>query len=399
MKQITQVIGALPVAPNFLTQSEDEFSVAAVNFAAAETVMGPQLNAMATQMNEVAVEINAEAAAVALDAATVAADKVTVAADKVIVAADKGTVAADKAIVAADKATVIADKGTVAADKATTIAARDKAALWADSAAEVEAGRFSAKFWADQSHAAATGQLIYRGPWDASGNTYPAVPVPVKGDFYKISVAGILGGVAVMPNDDIIFNGATWDVIDNTDANKADLGGNAAHTFAAAPAVSVDDVVNLGQLRSYVPAGTKIEWTGPTAPAGFLQCPTAPTNISRTTYAALFAAIGTTWGAGDGATTFGMPWFPVGYAAVHGTSGIGSSSVGAILSHAHTDAGHSHGIPVFSVNANGPNPQGTDNGGGIASSTNTIAASANIQASGGAANLAAGVTVMMCVKY
>ncbi len=42
-----------------------------------------------------------------------------------------------------------------------------------------------------------------------------------------------------------------------------------------------------------------------TAPAGFLKCNGAA--ISRTTYADLFAAIGTTYGAGDGSTTFNVP--------------------------------------------------------------------------------------------
>lgn len=41
------------------------------------------------------------------------------------------------------------------------------------------------------------------------------------------------------------------------------------------------------------------------APIGFLKCNGAA--VSRTTYAALFAAIGTTYGAGDGSTTFNLP--------------------------------------------------------------------------------------------
>lgn len=44
-------------------------------------------------------------------------------------------------------------------------------------------------------------------------------------------------------------------------------------------------------------------WTA--APAGFLKCNGAA--VSRTTYAALFAAIGTTHGAGDGVSTFNLP--------------------------------------------------------------------------------------------
>lgn len=42
-----------------------------------------------------------------------------------------------------------------------------------------------------------------------------------------------------------------------------------------------------------------------TAPDGFLKANGAA--ISRTTFAALFAAIGTTWGAGNGSTTFNVP--------------------------------------------------------------------------------------------
>lgn len=42
-----------------------------------------------------------------------------------------------------------------------------------------------------------------------------------------------------------------------------------------------------------------------TAPSGWLKCNGAA--VSRTTYARLFAKVGTTWGAGDGTTTFGIP--------------------------------------------------------------------------------------------
>ena len=42
-----------------------------------------------------------------------------------------------------------------------------------------------------------------------------------------------------------------------------------------------------------------------TPPTGWLECDGSA--ISRTTYSALFAAIGTTWGVGDGSTTFNIP--------------------------------------------------------------------------------------------
>lgn len=54
-----------------------------------------------------------------------------------------------------------------------------------------------------------------------------------------------------------------------------------------------------------MPAGSVTMHAANTAPTGWLECNGAA--VSRTTYAALFTAIGTTWGAGDGATTFNVP--------------------------------------------------------------------------------------------
>lgn len=54
-----------------------------------------------------------------------------------------------------------------------------------------------------------------------------------------------------------------------------------------------------------VPAGAMLPYGGTAAPATWLLCDGA--NVSRTTYATLFAAIGTAYGTGDGSTTFGLP--------------------------------------------------------------------------------------------
>lgn len=53
------------------------------------------------------------------------------------------------------------------------------------------------------------------------------------------------------------------------------------------------------------PAGVVLPFAGSTAPTGWLLC--FGQTVSRTTYAALFAALGTTYGAGDGTTTFALP--------------------------------------------------------------------------------------------
>ena len=51
--------------------------------------------------------------------------------------------------------------------------------------------------------------------------------------------------------------------------------------------------------------GTVSLFAGPAAPTGYLFCTGG--LVSRVTYASLFAAIGITWGAGDGVTTFALP--------------------------------------------------------------------------------------------
>lgn len=56
---------------------------------------------------------------------------------------------------------------------------------------------------------------------------------------------------------------------------------------------------------SNLPIGSYIQFAGSQAPDGFLVCNGGA--ISRTTYSALFDVIGTTYGSGDGSTTFNLP--------------------------------------------------------------------------------------------
>ena len=63
------------------------------------------------------------------------------------------------------------------------------------------------------------------------------------------------------------------------------------------------DVILLN--RDTAPTGTVFDFAGATAPPGYLMCDGA--WQLRTTYAALFAVIGTIYGAGDGSTSFALP--------------------------------------------------------------------------------------------
>jgi microcystin-dependent protein len=69
-----------------------------------------------------------------------------------------------------------------------------------------------------------------------------------------------------------------------------------------------DGAITQAKLNSsvvLVPAGAVMPFAMNSAPAGWLAADGS--NVNRTTYAALFSAIGTTYGVGDGSTTFALP--------------------------------------------------------------------------------------------
>ena len=84
-----------------------------------------------------------------------------------------------------------------------------------------------------------------------------------------------------------------------------------------------------------LPAGVTLPYGGASAPSGYLLCDGSA--ISRTTYAGLFAILSTTYGVGDGSTTFNLPdlrqRFPMGKAV----SGTGSTlgGTGGAIDHTH----------------------------------------------------------------
>lgn len=100
----------------------------------------------------------------------------------------------------------------------------DLAQKWAsaDTGVVVDDGKFSAYHWAMQAQATVTGLLDYRGSWDASTGSYPASPN--KGFFFKVSGSGTVGGTDYAVGDQIIYNGAGWDKIDNTETVTAVAG-------------------------------------------------------------------------------------------------------------------------------------------------------------------------------
>ena len=92
-----------------------------------------------------------------------------------------------------------------------------------------------------------------------------------------------------------------------------------------------------------MPVGCVIPFAGAAAPTGSLLC--QGQAISRTTYAQLFSVIGTTYGSGDGKTTFNLPDMR-GRVAVGSDANWGCGGIRGATSHAQLPtemAKHTHG--------------------------------------------------------
>lgn len=87
--------------------------------------------------------------------------------------------------------------------------------------------------------------------------------------------------------------------------------GSAGNPYQIAPIIdpSPSNALTCGAAGllaiNAVPAGAMIMWPSNVIPTGWLVC--QGQAISRVTYAGIFAVTGTTWGAGDGVTTFNLP--------------------------------------------------------------------------------------------
>lgn len=86
-------------------------------------------------------------------------------------------------------------------------------------------------------------------------------------------------------------------------------------TFSSSPIIPTPaytdnstNAANTEWIRNNIaPAGSVMIWAGTTVPTGYLLCDGS--EVSRTTYSDLFSAIGTTYGVGDGSSTFNLPNF------------------------------------------------------------------------------------------
>lgn len=140
---------------------------------------------------------------------------------------------------------------------------------------------------------------------------------------YKSSVADVRNVVEVLwyDKDQVAFSTPSTTLMDDSTTNPtsftqktyqvvplsgtyfAKLRFTGCHSSDATSGNTWFDGISL--VEETTEAGTMVPYGNATAPSGWLSCD--GTAVSRTTYARLFTAIGTTFGVGDGSTTFNVP--------------------------------------------------------------------------------------------
>lgn len=215
-------------------------------------------------------------------------------------------------------------------------------------------------------------------------------------------------------------------------------------TAASGAVLAADGVGGASWIKQTIPTpeipivtgivlpGAVVHYAMQTAPDGWLVCDGAA--VSRLTYPALFAAIGTSYGAGDGVTTFKLPdlrgEFIRGWDGGRGIDGgraFGTLQGDVIKSHSHaiSDPGHTHPVTdpghVHVIeDTTGPDKSTTSDGPGIDTGVEsqtsgryqaftelsktriTIAAAAagiTVAATGSSETRPRNIALLPCIKY
>ena len=153
--------------------------------------------------------------------------------------------------------------------------------------------------------------------------------------------------------------------------------------FTVKEGISVADDNSAGGYP-LIPVGGLMPYAGAASPEGWLLCD--GTAINRTTYANLFALIGTTYGSGNGTTTFNVPdmrsRMPMGAGAGTGLTSRALAATGGAESvviasgnlplHQHTIA-HTHGVTIATTTGlvtAAPNDNTSDGPSGVSGGPN-----------------------------
>jgi len=230
------------------------------------------------------------------------------------------------------------------------------------------------------------------------GTATPANAIDVAGGAIQISTSGGTARTVMSAdltdsifsvNDDRNFtvktNTATRLTINSTDATST-----VPIVLPTLPTTALQ-AATKSYVDQVLPPGCIMPFAGTAVPTSWLAC--QGQAVSQTTYAALFAAIGTTWNTtGEGAGNFRLPDLRGMFVRGTGTNATGSSS-GAVgpsvgtyaadtyLNHTHTDSGHTHTVPLSNSTFVWNTTSTSGNYVNATGSTTTASGTANIQTS------------------
>ena len=192
-----------------------------------------------------------------------------------------------------------------------------------------------------------TAQVYTDGTNTFSAQTGSAGDFKVNGNFSVTGNQTDTGNLSV---------GGTFGVTGtSTFTGAAALNGGGTSTTPATGDNSTKIATTAFVFQNSVLSGSLLMWPTASAPSGYLLCDGSA--VSRSTYSALYAVIGTTFGSGDGSTTFNLPDYrgrtPLGVSGSYGLATTGGSADAIVVSHTHTasvtDPGHSHVLGLTNI--------------------------------------------------
>jgi microcystin-dependent protein len=194
-----------------------------------------------------------------------------------------------------------------------------------------------------------TAQVYTDGTNFFSAQTGSAGDFVVNGNFSATGSESVTGNLSVGGTLSVTGASTFSTIPTSPTASPNDNSTKVATTAYVATAISATNSVLTGSIQM---------WPTTSAPSGYLNC--NGTAVSRTTYAALFGIIGTTFGSGDGSSTFNLPNYSgrMPYGTTIGSTGGSADAI--VVSHTHTatsnvtDPGHHH--EEASAAGGSPNP-------------------------------------------
>lgn len=125
------------------------------------------------------------------------------------------------------------------------------------------------------------------------------------------------------------------------DSHAGAAAASATVTFGANDPPYLAQILIIAPATTPLPVAAVVEYAGGSVPSDHLICDGSA--VSRATYADLFAIIDTTYGPGDGSTTFNVPDFRGRHVIGTGAS-VAHASSGGAADHTHTGASHAHAV-------------------------------------------------------